>query len=176
MKSIKGEAPLPRRTTRSQSQVATLSHMGSCHMDLFVNLWINSDFPYLSTIYQLKSYFLWSLGWNDCNGDGDGLVPKLSPTLLWPHDYSMPCSSVHGISQARILEWVALSFSRRSSPPRDLTQVYLHCRWILLLTEPPGKPNCNGRADKNRTVSQKLTKLFRVQEISSSSNNILILD
>ena len=139
MKSIKGEAPLPRRTTRSQSQVATLSHMGSCHMDLFVNLWINSDFPYLSTIYQLKSYFLWSLGWNDCNGDGDGLVPKLSPTLLWPHDYSMPRSSVHGISQARILEWVALSFSRGSSWSRDQTCVScLAGRFFT--TKPPGKP------------------------------------
>ena len=126
--------------------------MGSCHMDLFVDLWINSDFPYLSTIYQLKSYFLWSLGWNDCSGDGDGLVPKLSLTLLQPRDYSMPESSVHGTSQAKILEWVAISFSRRYSPPRDRTQVYLHCRWILLLTEPPGKPNCNGRVDKTEQL------------------------
>ena len=38
-------------------------------------------------------------------------------------DYSPPGSSVHGISQARILEWVAISFSRRSSWPRDRTQV-----------------------------------------------------
>ena len=32
---------------------------------------------------------------------------------------SLPGSTVHGISQARILEWVAISFSRGSSPPRD---------------------------------------------------------
>ena len=38
-------------------------------------------------------------------------------------DYSSPGSYVHGILQARILEWVAISFSRRSSPPRDWTQV-----------------------------------------------------
>ena len=38
-------------------------------------------------------------------------------------DYSPPGSSVHGILQARILEWVAISFSRGSSRPRDRTQV-----------------------------------------------------
>ena len=40
-----------------------------------------------------------------------------------PMDYSLPGSSVHGILQARILEWVATPFSRRSSWPRDWTQV-----------------------------------------------------
>ena len=39
-------------------------------------------------------------------------------------DCSLPGSSVHGIFQARILEWVAISFSRRSSRPRDWTQVF----------------------------------------------------
>ena len=63
------------------------------------------------------------------------LVPKLRPILSDPMDYSPPGSSVHGILQARILEWVAISFSRGSSQPRDWT-------WIsriagkLLLTEP----------------------------------------
>ena len=38
-------------------------------------------------------------------------------------DYSLPGSTIHGILQARILEWVAISFSRRSSRPRDWTQV-----------------------------------------------------
>ena len=38
-------------------------------------------------------------------------------------DCSPPSSSVHGILQARILEWVAISFSRGSSQPRDRTQV-----------------------------------------------------
>ena len=42
---------------------------------------------------------------------------------LWPHDCSLPDSSVHGIFQARVLEWVAISFSRGSSWPRDWTQV-----------------------------------------------------
>ena len=50
-----------------------------------------------------------------------------------PTDCSPPGSSVHGISQATILEWVVISFSRRSSWPRDLTHVSSPCigRWIL---------------------------------------------
>ena len=48
-----------------------------------------------------------------------------------PLDYSLPCSSVHGSSQGRILEWVATSFSRASSQPRDWTCVSCTGRQIL---------------------------------------------
>ena len=44
-------------------------------------------------------------------------------TLCDPMDCSLPGSSVHGIFQARVLEWVATSFSRGSSRPRDRTWV-----------------------------------------------------
>ena len=44
-------------------------------------------------------------------------------TLCDPRDCSLPGSSAHGIFQARILEWVAISFSRGSSLPRDRTWV-----------------------------------------------------
>ena len=44
-------------------------------------------------------------------------------TLRNPMDCSPQSSSVHGILQARILEWVAISFSRGSSRPRDLTHI-----------------------------------------------------
>ena len=50
-------------------------------------------------------------------------VAQSCPTLCNPVDWSPPGSSVHGILQARILEWVASSFSRGSSWPRDWTQV-----------------------------------------------------
>ena len=40
---------------------------------------------------------------------------QLCPTLCDPMDYSLPGSSVHGISQARILEWVAISSLKGSS-------------------------------------------------------------
>ena len=45
------------------------------------------------------------------------------PTLCDPMDCSPPGSSVHGISQARILEWVAISYSRGSFLPSDQTRV-----------------------------------------------------
>ena len=48
---------------------------------------------------------------------------KLCLTLCDPIGCSLPGSSVHGILQARVLEWVAISFSRGSSWPRDRTQV-----------------------------------------------------
>ena len=50
-------------------------------------------------------------------------VAQLCPTLCHARDCSPPDSSVHGILQARILEWVAMSSSRGSSRPRDRTQV-----------------------------------------------------
>ena len=45
-------------------------------------------------------------------------------TLCHPVDYSLPVSSVQGIPQARIPEWVAIPFSRGSSQPKDWTQVF----------------------------------------------------
>ena len=50
-------------------------------------------------------------------------VAQLCPTLCNPMDCSLPGSSIHGIFQARILECIPISFSRRSSQPRDWTQV-----------------------------------------------------
>ena len=58
------------------------------------------------------------------------LVTQLCPTLCNPTDCSPPGSSVHGILQTRILEWVAIPFSRGIF----LTQGYNP------LSEPPGKP------------------------------------
>ena len=61
------------------------------------------------------------------------LVAQSCPTLWDPMDYSPPGSSVHDISQARILEWVAISFSRGSFWQRDQTCVSYLCigRWVL---------------------------------------------
>ena len=50
-------------------------------------------------------------------------VTRLCPTLCDPMDGSLPDSGIHGIFQARILEWAAISFSRGSSQPRDQTRV-----------------------------------------------------
>ena len=51
------------------------------------------------------------------------LVVQLCPTLCEPMDWSPSDSSDYGIFQARVLEGVAISFSRGSSQPRDWTQV-----------------------------------------------------
>ena len=51
------------------------------------------------------------------------LVVQFCPTLSDFMDCSPPGSFIHGILQARILEWVAMPFSRGSSRPRDWTQV-----------------------------------------------------
>ena len=60
------------------------------------------------------------------------LVAQLFLTLGDPMNCSPPGSSVPGISQARILEWVAISSSRVSSQPRDWTQVsYIAGRWFF---------------------------------------------
>ena len=83
-----------------------------------VNGWISRKDSYILLV-QLFSH-------------GGGLV-----TLCDPMECSLPGSCVHGTSQARILEWVAISFSRGSSQPRNRTQVscfagrLLHCRQIL---------------------------------------------
>ena len=72
-----------------------------------------------------------------------GLVTKLCLTLVTPWTVG---SSVNGIFQSRILEWVAISFSRGSFQPRDRTRVscvaggLLHCRQILYRLSHQGSP------------------------------------
>ena len=67
-----------------------------------------------------------------------GLVAQLCPTLRDPMDYSLSGSSVYGILQARILEWVAIPFSRGSSRLKDRTWVF--CIADRLLSETSWKP------------------------------------
>ena len=68
-------------------------------------------------------------------------VTQLCPTVCDPMDGSPSGSSVHGILQARILEWVAISSSRGSSQPRD--QTCISCVSCIaggfFTTEPEGK-------------------------------------
>ena len=67
---------------------------------------------------------------------GGGLVSKLCLTLCNPTDCSLPGSSVHGTFQVRILEWVAISFSRGSSWSGSNLHL-LHCGVDSILTESP---------------------------------------
>ena len=88
-------------------------------------------------------------GFMTCGG-GSGLVAKSCrcPTLATPMDYSLQDSSLHGIFQAGILEWIAIPFSRGSFQPRESNAssiLYLEdsllLRWIFLPLSHPWKPN-----------------------------------
>ena len=93
---------------RGEDQTNALStHLCSCSA-----LW-SWDLT-LSKMSSLRSYL---------KKESESEVAQSSPTLCDPVDCSLPGSSVHGILQARILEWVAISFPRGSSQPRDWTQV-----------------------------------------------------
>ena len=71
------------------------------------------------------------------------------PTLCDPMGCGPPGSSVHGILQARILEWVAIFFSRGSSQPRTEpgSPVSPALAGGFFTAEPPGKPR-GGREGK----------------------------
>ena len=64
-------------------------------------------------------------------GKSESKVGQSCPTLCDSMDCSLPSSSLHGILQARVLEWVAISFSRGSSRPRDQTPGLPHSRKML---------------------------------------------
>ena len=67
------------------------------------------------------------------------LVAQSCPLLCDPMDCDPPNSPVCGILQARILEWVAVSFGRRSSRPRENLGL-LYCRQILYCLNPKEAP------------------------------------
>ena len=72
-------------------------------------------------------------------GSGGGLIAKSCLTLCDLMDYSLPGSSVHGISQARMLERVVVSFSRYLPHPGiKLRSPALQA--VSLPIDPPGKP------------------------------------
>ena len=67
------------------------------------------------------------------------LVGKWCLTLLYPMGCSPPGSSVHGFSQARILEWVAISFSR-DLPDPEIKSEFSALAGNFFTTDPPAKP------------------------------------
>ena len=69
----------------------------------------------------IRVLLYWHCSWMKAKSESE--VTQLCPTLCDPMDYSLSGSLVHGIFQARVLEWVAISCSRESSQPRDRTQV-----------------------------------------------------
>ena len=95
---------------------------------------IDSFFSPLCRRMDLQSLFSsWQFFLSVCVEDNSHKVKVKSEsevaqsclTLCDPMDCSLPGSSIRGIFQARVLDWVAISFSRRSSRPRDWTWVSL---------------------------------------------------
>ena len=78
-------------------------------------------------------------------------VAHSCPALCNPMDCSLPGSSVHGIFQTRILEWVAIS-SRGSSLPRGQT-VSPALTSGFFTTEPPGKPHSSSRHEYEQVIT-----------------------
>ena len=89
------------------------------------------------------------------------LVTQSCLTLCDPMDCSLPGSSLHGILQIRILEWLAIPFFRGSSQSRDWTRVFLHCRPILYHLSYQGSPNKSRRGEKK--LNNYFAKPFRKQ-------------
>ena len=89
--------------------------------------------------------FLWplSLKFKAVESEKKVLVLQTCPTLCDPMDCNPPGSSVHGILQARILEWVAIPFSRGSSRPGDRTWVSCIAGRFFTIT-PSGRPGRQG--------------------------------
>ena len=71
--------------------------------------------------------------------ESESEVTQLCQALCYPMDCSPLGSSIHGILQARVLEWGAIPFSRRSSPPRDWTRVSSIAGRCLTVWEGCGK-------------------------------------
>ena len=120
---------IPSRSPCSTSVLSHLFNILSCVPPSSPIWWTQGLLKCLSGVpctppeYWLASSHLWSSSLASCV-----LVIQSCPTLCDPMDYSPPGSSIHGILQARILEWGAISFSRGSSrtgtfPTRDWTQV-----------------------------------------------------
>ena len=80
---------------------------------------------------------------------------------LRPHGLSLPGSSVHGILQAIVLEWIAISFSRVSSQPRDQTRVSRIVGWHFTVW-----------ATREATVAQLCPTLFQPMDCSMPSLSV----
>ena len=69
-----------------------------------------------------------------------GKVISCAQHFATPLDCSLPGSSVHGIFQARMLEWVGISFSKQIFLTQGLNPGLLHCRQILYHLSHQGSP------------------------------------
>ena len=115
----------------------TLRDTSRNHPEIVYQLYLGISLP--NNINNKINYFRFKHVWRGCC-----LVPQSCTTLCDPMGSSPPGSSVHRISQKRILEWVVIYFSRASSWFRDQTLVSCLAGGFFN-TEPPVKPLLEGR-------------------------------
>ena len=93
------------------------------------------------------------------------MCAKVASVVSDPMDCSPPGSSVHGILQARILDWAAVPSSRGSSWPRDwicISHIFCICRWVLYHQYHLGSPSSSLIINWNTFVLLFLFFLFIV--------------
>ena len=86
-------------------------------------------------------------------------------------DYSLPGSSVHGIFQAIVLEWIAISFSKESSQPRDRTRVSHIIDRRFTVCDLSQK--ADSEFERGLTWSSPSTALYQITQWSSSTTRLL---
>ena len=96
------------------SELLSFMELTDVDLGLRVPYWDSSSKTGLCTHLSWLSIF-------KPKGQSVSEVAQSCPTLCNPTDCSLPGSSIHGIFQVRVLEWVSISFSRGSSRPRDRT-------------------------------------------------------
>ena len=95
--------------------------MTACHLSLNTSISLLPS-PQTTPLFTFFFFlYFYTLGKRERKKESE--VSQSCLSLCDPMDYSLPHSSVHGIFQARILEWVAISFCRGSSGPRDRTRL-----------------------------------------------------
>ena len=124
-------------TWNSECLPLWLSNRGSCYKSLFIfspgSIFVSMARLLWSavTVFSRMITYVFGVSFKPAHGDLDDttsilklcLVAQSCPAVCNPMNYSLPGLSVHGILQARILEWVAMPSSRGSSQPSDWTQV-----------------------------------------------------
>ena len=96
------------------------------------------------------------------------IIAQWCPTFCDPMDCSLPDSSVHGILQARIVEWVAMPFSRGFSQPRDQTDIsrQLSTKELLLLNCGAGEDSWESlglQGDLNQSILKEINPEYSLE-------------
>ena len=101
-------------------------------------------------------------------------VAQWCPTLSDPIDCSLPGSFVYGIFQARVLEWVAISSSRGSSPEKAMASHSSTLAWKIPWTEEPGRLQSMGSLSQTRLSDFTFTFHFHALEKERATHSSVL--